>query len=88
VLVVWRGGARAPRDRDELVTALIAADVPAGPVNTVSEALASMGSEWAERIGDVLVTPSPIAVDGVRQRVRLPPPRLGEHTDEILSELS
>jgi crotonobetainyl-CoA:carnitine CoA-transferase CaiB-like acyl-CoA transferase len=87
-LVDWLGRAIGPRDRDELVTALIAADVPAGPVNTVSEALASMGSEWAERIGDVLVTPSPIAVDGVRQRVRLPPPRLGEHTDEILSELS
>jgi crotonobetainyl-CoA:carnitine CoA-transferase CaiB-like acyl-CoA transferase len=29
----------------------------------------------------------PIRVDGERLPVRRPPPRLGEHTDEVLAEL-
>jgi crotonobetainyl-CoA:carnitine CoA-transferase CaiB-like acyl-CoA transferase len=29
----------------------------------------------------------PIRIDGRRPPVRLPPPLLGEHTDEVLAEL-
>jgi crotonobetainyl-CoA:carnitine CoA-transferase CaiB-like acyl-CoA transferase len=81
------GRAIGSRARDELVVALTAADVPAGPVNSVSEALASMGSGWTERIGGLELAPAPIKIDGLRVPVRLAPPRLGEHTTSVLAEL-
>jgi crotonobetainyl-CoA:carnitine CoA-transferase CaiB-like acyl-CoA transferase len=78
------------RGRDELVAALTAADVPAGPVNSVSEALASMEeahpSGWIQSVEGMRLAPGPILVDGQRPPLRAAPPRLGEHTDEILSE--
>ncbi len=73
--------------RDELVSALLAADVPGGPVHGVGEAAAAMRRlepDWITSIGGVSVPASPILVDGERLPLRLPPPRLGEHTDEIL----
>jgi crotonobetainyl-CoA:carnitine CoA-transferase CaiB-like acyl-CoA transferase len=33
------------------------------------------------------MAPNPIRVDGARLPVRLPPPRLGEHTAAVLAEL-
>ena len=78
------------RPRDELVAAFTAADVPAGPVNQVSEALADMqatyGGAWTQVLAGITVAPNPIHVDGERLPLRRPPPRLGEHTDEILRE--
>lgn len=78
------------RERDELVAALTAADVPAGPVNQVSEALADMQAahdgQWTQSLDGISVAPNPIHVDGERLPLRLPPPRLGEHTDQILRE--
>jgi crotonobetainyl-CoA:carnitine CoA-transferase CaiB-like acyl-CoA transferase len=80
------------RDRDELLTALRAADVPAGPVSTVGEALAAMersrAEGWTTTIGGIRLAPSPIHVDGRSLMPRRPPPRLGEHTDEVLAELA
>jgi crotonobetainyl-CoA:carnitine CoA-transferase CaiB-like acyl-CoA transferase len=77
--------------RDELVAALTAADVPAGPVNTVSEALASMEAahdgEWTETADGMRLAPAPIRIDGQRLPVRAPPPALGADTDEILREV-
>jgi crotonobetainyl-CoA:carnitine CoA-transferase CaiB-like acyl-CoA transferase len=73
--------------RDELVAALVAADIPGGPVHGVGEAAAAMRRiepDWITSIGGVSVPSSPILVDGERLPLRLPPPRLGEHTDEIL----
>jgi crotonobetainyl-CoA:carnitine CoA-transferase CaiB-like acyl-CoA transferase len=79
------------RARDELVAAFTAADVPAGPVNQVSEALRDMqatyAGAWTQSVGGITVAPNPIHVDGERLPLRLPPPRLGEHTDEILREV-
>ena len=76
------------RDRDELVAALSAADIPAGPVRSVSEALAAMqaahGNAWIQDAGGVTVAPDPIRIDGERLPLRLPPPAIGEGTDEIL----
>ena len=78
------------RDRDELLAALEAADVPAGPVNRVSEALAGMdaahGGAWTDLLDGVRMAPAPIRVDGARHPARLPPPRLGEHTASVLAE--
>ncbi|MGH2427880.1 MAG: CaiB/BaiF CoA transferase family protein [Candidatus Limnocylindria bacterium] len=87
-LVAWLRDAVALRDRDELVAALAAADVPAGPVNSVGEALAAMEAAhpdgWVEEGDGLRTAPTPIRVAGHRPAMRLPPPRLGEHTDEIL----
>jgi crotonobetainyl-CoA:carnitine CoA-transferase CaiB-like acyl-CoA transferase len=78
----------ADRRRDELVSALSAADVPAGPVNTVSEALAAMEAAhdgaWTQGAGGMRLAPDPIRVDGERLPVRAAPPRLGDGTDAIL----
>lgn len=76
------------RGRDELVAALVAADVPAGPVNRVSEALGSMerahGGGWLQEAAGMRLAPAPILLDGEHLPLRLPPPRLGEHAVEIL----
>ncbi len=80
----------AERPRDEMVSALTAADVPAGPVNTVSEALAAMQAahqgSWTQMADGMRLAPDPIRIDGLRLPVRAAPPRLGEHTDAILAE--
>jgi crotonobetainyl-CoA:carnitine CoA-transferase CaiB-like acyl-CoA transferase len=83
-LAAWLGQAIAAWKRDDLVDALTAADVPAGPVNRVSEAVAAMGPDWIVSIDDIELTPSPIRMGGEMAAPRLPPPRLGEHTDEVL----
>ncbi len=79
----------AARGRDELVAALTAADVPSGPVNQVSEALAFMEQSdpaWITELDGVRNPPSPILVDGARPPVHHAPPRPGQQTDEILAE--
>ena len=88
-LAAWLGSAIATRDREELLAALAAADVPAGPVNLVSEAVAAMEAvdgPWIGGLDGVAMPPSPIRLDGARLPLRLPPPRLGEHTAEVLGQ--
>jgi len=76
--------------RDDLVTALTEADVPAGPVNSVSEALAAMEAAhdgaWTQTADGMRLAPDPIRIDGRRLPLRAAPPRLGGQTDEILAE--
>jgi crotonobetainyl-CoA:carnitine CoA-transferase CaiB-like acyl-CoA transferase len=80
----------AGHGRDELVAQLTAADVPAGPVNQVSEALEAMEAAhdgaWTQAADGMRLAPDPIRVDGERLPLRAAPPRLGEHTDAILEE--
>jgi formyl-CoA transferase/CoA:oxalate CoA-transferase len=76
--------------RDDLVAAMIAADIPGGPVHSVGEATAAMRAiepEWITTVDGVQLPASPIWVDGRRLPIRRPPPRLGEHTDEVLTEV-
>lgn len=76
--------------RDELLAAMTAVDVPGGPVHNVGEALAAMRQaepDWIVTLDGVPMPASPILVDGGRLPARLPPPRLGEHTDQILAEI-
>jgi crotonobetainyl-CoA:carnitine CoA-transferase CaiB-like acyl-CoA transferase len=80
---------------DDLFEALSARGVPCGPINTVGD-----GIEFAERIGlepRVTLGDGDDAVDLVRNPIRfsaaapqytLPPPTLGQHTDEIRAWLS
>lgn len=76
--------------RDDLVTALAVADVPAGPVNSVSEALAAMEAAhdgaWTQALDGMRLAPPAIRIDGRRLPVRTAPPRFSGHTDEILRE--
>jgi crotonobetainyl-CoA:carnitine CoA-transferase CaiB-like acyl-CoA transferase len=86
-LATWLGAAIATWDRAVLMAALAEADVPAGPVNTVSAAVAAMGEGWILDSEGVRLAPGPLRVDGELTPVRRPPPRLGEHTVEVLAEL-
>ncbi len=70
------------------------AGVPAGPVRDVREAvsdpaLAARGMVAPHTLPDGRVTPLlslPWRIDGERPPVSLPPPALGQHTDEFLAE--
>jgi glutaryl-CoA transferase len=83
----------ATRTADEWVEALEAASVPTAPVRTVDEVFASPeGAAALQEVDDPVrgllrLVAEPIHVDGRVPPVRLPPPRLGEHTDQVLSEI-
>jgi crotonobetainyl-CoA:carnitine CoA-transferase CaiB-like acyl-CoA transferase len=69
---------------------MVANDVPGGPVHGVGEATAAMRAvepDWITNFDGVPLPASPIRVDGERLPFRRPPPRLGQHTDEILAEI-
>jgi glutaryl-CoA transferase len=89
-LVAWLAAAIAERRRDELVSALRSADVPAGPVNQVSEAVAEMQAahhgNWIQEIDGIRLAPGTIGVGGARGSLRHAPPLLGQHTDVVLAE--
>ncbi|HEX6474974.1 MAG TPA: CoA transferase [Candidatus Limnocylindria bacterium] len=90
-LIPWLSLAIAERGRDELVASLRAADVPAGPVASVGEALRGMEAAhdgaWVQEAPPMRLAPDPIRLDGESLPLRGTPPRLGEHTDEVLTEL-
>ncbi len=80
---------------DDLFTELNAAGVPCGPINSIAE-----GVDLAERldlaprvrVGDndrgVDLVRNPIGFSNSEIRYDLPPPRLGEHSDEIRAWLA
>lgn len=81
--------------RDELVDLLVAGDVLTAPINEMADVVNDpqirhngmiVSIEHATE-GTVDVTNLPIKFFGTPGGVRLPPPILGQHTDEILSEL-
>jgi crotonobetainyl-CoA:carnitine CoA-transferase CaiB-like acyl-CoA transferase len=90
-LIPCLSAAIGERGRDELVEALRAADVPAGPVASVGEALGGMEAahdgEWVQEAPPMRLAPDPIRLDGESLPLRGKPPLLGEHTDEVLTEL-
>ena len=67
-----------------------AAGIPAGPINTITQALADVQAQHRQMvrmIAGVPVIGSPVRLDGERADSDLPPPRLGEHTDAVLANL-
>src|SRR6266508_841965 len=70
---------------------LTAAGVPCGPVNSVAEAFAlasRLGTDPVVEGAGVRTVASPIGMSGTPPTYRLPPPSLGEHTEEILDWLT
>jgi crotonobetainyl-CoA:carnitine CoA-transferase CaiB-like acyl-CoA transferase len=82
------------RPRAEWLALLRDARVPAGPINRVDEvaadpALAARGLFYAMEAGDGRLVPqvgTGLQVDGQAVAPRLPPPRLGAHTAEVLAD--
>jgi crotonobetainyl-CoA:carnitine CoA-transferase CaiB-like acyl-CoA transferase len=81
--------------RDELVSMLVAGDLLTAPINEMPDVVSDPQIRHNEMIvsiehayeGTVDVTNLPIKFFGTPGGVRLPPPGLGEHTDEILVDL-
>ena len=77
------------------VAALEAAEVPAGPVFTLDQVFADPQAEHLglrqtldhPTAGEVSVTGFPWRLTDSPAEMRLPPPCLGQHTDEVLQEL-
>jgi crotonobetainyl-CoA:carnitine CoA-transferase CaiB-like acyl-CoA transferase len=68
---------------------LRAAGVPVAPVSSVAEAATHPQTEALgilQALGGRTTIAPPFAVSGVRPRYETPPPRLGEHSAEILAE--
>jgi formyl-CoA transferase len=79
---------------DEAVALCGRAGVPAGPVRGVDEAFAdpqttarNMKVEVEGPDGPIPMVGSPLALLATPPAYRLPPPRLGEHTRDVLAEL-
>jgi crotonobetainyl-CoA:carnitine CoA-transferase CaiB-like acyl-CoA transferase len=81
--------------RDRWIERLLERAIPAGPVYTLDEAIADGYFEEAgmlvrtqhPRCGPITTAGIPIRLSETPGGVRLPPPTLGEHTDEVLGSL-
>jgi formyl-CoA transferase len=85
----------ATRDRDEWLARLEAADVPAAPIRSIAEAIQSPEAEalgairqYGEGSRTVTLVRGPVDFSATPASGGLPPPDLGEHTDEILGSLN
>jgi crotonobetainyl-CoA:carnitine CoA-transferase CaiB-like acyl-CoA transferase len=68
---------------DQLETA----GIPAGPINSVTQALADVQAQHRQMVRNIAGIPlvgSPVRLNGDRADSDLPPPALGEHTGETL----
>ncbi|MDG2335609.1 MAG: CoA transferase [Myxococcota bacterium] len=81
--------------REALVEKLVAGDILTAPINTIPDVVDDpqilhnemlVALEHA-RVGQMTVTGVPIKMRGTPGSIRLPPPMLGQHTEEVLGEL-
>ena len=66
------------------------AGIPAGPINRITQALNDVQAQHRRMVRNIAGIPlvgSPIRIDRARADSDLPPPALGEHTDEVLAGL-
>ena len=85
----------ATRTSEEWVDMLLDVGIPAGPIYDYAQALNNEHAEHRDVLmdiehpveGTVRSMGFPVKLSGTPQQVRRPPPLLGQHTDEILSEL-
>ena len=67
-----------------------AAGIPAGPINSITQALADVQAQHRKMVRAIAGVPmvgSPVRLDGDQAESDLPPPSLGEHTNDILAAL-
>ena len=84
------GEAVAQRPAAAWLEQLEAASIPAGPINHINQALGDVQAahrRMVRTIAGMPVVGSPLRFDGARADSDLPPPALGEHTDEVLAGL-
>lgn len=77
------------RSKGEWIDGLEAAGVPCAPINSLPEVVAQPQTAALGMIQQVpgeelSLVGLPLSFDGVRPEIRLAPPRIGEHNDEIL----
>ena len=85
----------ATRTKAEWIESLSAADIPNGPVNSVTDALSSPHALAREMVVDVEHPAMgsfrslglPMRLSETPASIRRHPPMLGEHTDDVLAEL-
>jgi len=87
----------APLERSAVLAGMEACGIPAGPIHTVAEAFADPQvlqrhmqlrlAAPAAREGWLPGVRTPIQFSGAELALGRPPPRLGEHTEEVMSEL-
>lgn len=80
----------AAKPAAEWLEQLEAASIPAGPINRISQALGDVQAQHRQMVRSIAGIPlvgSPVRLDGERVESDLPPPALGEHTDEVLASL-
>ena len=83
------------RTRDEWIAALAGAEVPCGPINSISEvfddpqvrALGLIETVPHPTIGELPLVRSPLSLGATPAATRRAPPLLGEHTLDVLREL-
>ena len=72
----------------EWLELLEAAGIPAGPINSVTQALSDAQAQHRQMVRMIAGVPlvgSPVRLNGDRADSELPPPALGRHTREVLS---
>ena len=66
------------------------AGIPAGPINTITQSLSDVQAQHRAMVRSMAgarIVGSPVRIDGARADCDLPPPMLGEHTAEVLTDL-
>ena len=84
------------RTTREWMDALEVAQVPCGPINDLSQVFADpqvlhrgMVATLAHpAAGDMRTVANPVRFSAAQSRSTMPPPRLGEHTDEVLGQVA
>jgi crotonobetainyl-CoA:carnitine CoA-transferase CaiB-like acyl-CoA transferase len=83
------------RTTKQVIDALESVDILCAPVNTIDTALADPQVASNQMVvdmqhpdyGTIKVVGNPVKLEGTPSSMRLPPPRLGEHTHAVLAEL-
>jgi formyl-CoA transferase len=78
------------RPAGEWFAELDAAGIPAGPINTIGQALADPQAAYRQMVQEMdrfRLVGSPVRLDAARADSDLPPPSLGEHTAAVLAQI-
>jgi CoA:oxalate CoA-transferase len=89
------GGILSEKTTDEWFSVLNAADVPAGPLNNVAQAMRDPQIAARGMLSEIIqpgagafsVAGSPVRIDGDSPQPARPAPALGEHTEQVLREM-